>query len=268
MTDSLQPLRGRRIAITRTREQATELADLLQKAGAEAVICPAIRIVPPDEIVDLDLAIDQLSSFDLIVFASANSIAALTQRMKQRGIAFAADFPPVAAVGAATARAAEMEGFVVAVVPDQFVAESLVMELRSLAPGRVLLLRADIGRPLVRDALVADGWDVVDVVAYRTIPGDGIALLARELQGKKIDAITFSSSSSVRFTVEGLTQSGEIHFLHSGTSRPAVICLGPVTAKTARDLGVRVDSVAGRFDARGLADAVADWFTQTGNVNG
>lgn len=263
-TDSL---RGCRIVVTRMREQSGELEALLRAEGAEPVVCPAIMIAPPEDFVLLDVVIDRLHTFDLIVFTSANSIESLVSRMRARGVSMPASGPAVATVGPATARVAEAHGFQVKIIPEHFIAESLLGDLRKLEQGKALLLRGDIGRSTVNDGLVNAGWDVHDVVAYRTIPGDGIEELGRQLRLGRIDAVTFSSSSSVRYTAEGLKRVGDINLLVQGEDRPAVICLGPVTADTAREMGLIVDAVARQFDARGLVDALREWFTNRKSVH-
>lgn len=263
-TDSL---RGRRIVVTRMREQSGELEAMLRAEGAEPVICPAIMIAPPEEFAPLDAVIDRLRSFDLIVFTSANSIHSLVDRMRMRRIAMPARIPGVAAVGAATARAAEAHGFEVQIIPERYIAESLVGDLRRLKAGKVVLLRGDLGRSTVRDGLVDAGWDVHDVVAYRTLRGDGIEELGHQLRLGRIDAVTFSSSSSVQYTVEGLQRSGDIGLLLQSKERPAVICLGPVTADTARELGLVVDAVAKQFDVPGLVNVLRDWFASRKSVH-
>lgn len=249
------------------REQSGELEAMLRAEGAEPVVCPAIMIVPPKDFAPLDAVIDRLQTFDLIVFTSANTIDSLVTRMRVRCVSMPASVPAVAAVGPATARAAEAHGFQVKIVPEQFIAESLLSDLRTLEQGKALLLRGDIGGSTVHDGLVNAGWDVHDVVAYRTIPGDGIEELGRQLRLGKIDAVTFSSPSSVRYTVESLKRFGDITLLVQSEERPAVICLGPVTADTAREMGLIVDAVARQFDARGLVDALREWFTNKKSVH-
>lgn len=262
-----RPLAGRRIVITRAQDQSEELAKHLRSLGAEPIICPAIQIDPPDSFDRLDAAIDRLAEFDWIVFTSGNGVTALLDRMARRSRTLPASPPNVAVVGAATARVAEAHGLPVTAIPERYVAESLVETFGDLTGQSVLLVRADIARPTLRDGLRGRGAVVEDVVAYRTVPGHGIAQLGETLRAGGVDAVTFSSSSTVRYFLEGLRSGPHAEFLRDASPRPAIICLGPVTASAARASGLPVDAVASTFDAEGLTEALIDWFSRPRDAN-
>lgn len=248
-------IRGRRIAITRMQAQSGEIVERLEAEGFAPVVCPAIEIAPPADMGPLDDVIRRLAEFDVIVFTSANSVVALTDRMLSLGITVGRR-PAVAAIGPATAKAARASGFAVTLVPSEFIAEELLREMHKLATGRALLLQGDLARPVLRDGLVRAGWYVEDIVAYRTLPGSGLKKLADLLRKQSIDAVTFSSASSVRYSIEAMKQSGTFELLRAAV----IFCIGPVTARTAGELGLRVDAVAESYDAAGLASAIRGWF--------
>ena len=259
-----RPLAGQRVVITRAREQASEFAAQLTQLGAEPLICPAIQIDPPASFDALDSAIERLAKFDWIVFTSANGVVALIDRMRTLGVSLPAETPKIAVVGNATARIAESHGFTVTTVPERYVAESLVETFGDVSGQEVLLVRADIARPIMLDGLRRRGATVTDVVAYCTVPGQGLKDLAAAMREGTVDAVTFSSSSTVRYFMDGLRAMGIDLAFVDDSPRPAIICLGPVTASAARASGLPVDAVANTFDTQGLVDALIEWFTRSG----
>ncbi len=256
-----RPLAGRRIAITRAEEQAAELAARLEALGAEAIVCPAIAIAPPADFAPLDRAIAQLGRYDWVIFTSVNGVRALVSRMAALGYDVAAlRGCKLGAIGPATARALAEHGLAAAFVPSAYVAEAIVEEIGNIAGQRILLPRADIARAALTAGLRARGALVDEVAVYRTIPGAGIERLRGLLQAGAIDAITFTSSSTVRYLLEGLTAAGlRDEEAAELVNRAAVVCIGPVTADTARRAGLRVDVVAARYTTAGLVEALADW---------
>ncbi len=256
------PLDGKTIAITRAREQAGDLAERLRALGAEPVICPAIAIAPPEDTGPLDAAISRLGRYDWLIVTSANGARALCDRMAARGVPVAAlRGVRVGAVGPATAAALAERGIAVDFVPSAFVAEAILAEIGDVAGRRILLPRADIARETLVEELRARGAQVDDLVAYRTIPGDGAALLAPLLRAGAVDAVTFASSSAVRYLLDGLPATGmEPEEALACLNRTAIICIGPVTAATARRAGLRVTAEARESTAAGVAAALCDVF--------
>ncbi len=249
-------VKPRRIAITRTEGQSGEMVERLRAEGFEPVVCPAIQIAPPADFGPLDDVIRRLGEFDVIVFTSANSVSSLSGRMRTLGAVMNVTCPVVAAIGPATAQAARESGFVVTLVPGEFIAEGLLKDMQKLPTGRALLLQGDIARPVMRDGLVAAGWDVEDVVAYRTLPGSGLGMLSDLLRNRSIDAVIFSSASSVGYCVEAVRRSGTFDLLRNAV----IFCIGPVTAGTAGELGLRVDAVAESYNSAGLMSVIREWF--------
>ncbi|HYE97056.1 MAG TPA: uroporphyrinogen-III synthase, partial [Rubricoccaceae bacterium] len=183
-----QPLRGRRIAVTRARRQAAGFAERLEALGAEAILLPMIR-VEPAEPGALRAAAAALDAYDWVVFTSVNGVDFFWPHLEAtRGGRLPAT-TRVAAIGPATAQALRERGSDVDFVPEAFVAEALAERLPDVAGRRILLPRADIARPALADGLRARGAVVTDLAAYRTVaetPADGALAVLRE----GIDVVT------------------------------------------------------------------------------
>ena len=258
------PLQGKRIAVTRAEEQSIGLLARLNLLGAATVVCPAIAIIPPADFAALDAAIGRLSEYDWLIVTSANGVRALLDRMAALGqSAVSLAHLAIGAIGPATADALAERGLQAHFMPSAYVAESILAEIGDLAGKRILLPRADIARATLAVGLRAMGATVDEIAAYRTVPGSGARELAGVLRAKTLDAITFTSSSTVRYMLEGLEQAGisrdEARMLLNAT---AVVCIGPITAATASEYGLRVDAVAHQYTADGVVDALVEWFAQ------
>lgn len=252
------PLQGRRIVVTRAREQAGGLVEKLRGLGAEPLECPAISIAPLEDFAELDAAIARLESYDWVVFTSVNGVEVLASRMKALGMAAAALCSrKLAAIGPATRSRLEELGCVVAFMPESYVAEAIVEQIGDVRGCRVLLPRADIARKALAEGLRQLGAQVDEVAAYRTVHGDAAASLAQQLALGAVDALTFTSSSTVRYTIDGLVQAGlgehEAVELLNGA---AVVCIGPITAATAKACGLNVTTVASTYTTDGLIEAL------------
>ncbi|HWR54264.1 MAG TPA: uroporphyrinogen-III synthase, partial [Bryobacteraceae bacterium] len=189
---SAPPLEGRRIVITRARAQAAGLADRLAALGAEVIEFPTIEIQPPADPRSLDRAAASVSEYDWIIFTSANGVRAFMERSPD----FSAFAGRICAIGPATCRAAEAAGLRVDIVPEEYVAESLVAAFASeeIAGKRILLPRAAVARDVVPGELRARGARVDVVEAYRTVVPESAPALARQIFGadRKPDWITFT----------------------------------------------------------------------------
>lgn len=249
-----RPLFGRRVVVTRARDQASELVERLRMLGATTVELPVIEIAPPaDGGARLRQAAASLGEYAWVVFASANAVRSLCASLRD---ARAFGSARVAAVGPGTADALATFGVVADLVPDQAVAEALVVAMgpAPTPPGRVLIPRAAVGRDVLPDGLRRTGWEVEVVEAYRTVP----VLLDPEqvAETATADALTFTSSSTVTNFVAA-----------AGTAALArvVACIGPVTADTARAAGLRVDVVADPHTIDGLLDALVGALARSGD---
>jgi uroporphyrinogen-III synthase len=232
---------GRRIVITRPAEKARRLADRLRSLGAVPIEFPTVRIEPAEP-GPIDAALRALEGFDWVVFTSANGVEAVCARLQAAG-KDARDLAQrkVAAIGPVTAQALGEHGVEPALVPAEYVAEAILASLGEVRGLRFLLPRADIARDVLASELRARGAEVTEVAAYRTVGAEGPP---PDLAAA--DAVTFTSSSTVR------------HFLASGArvGRAKVVCIGPVTAATARELGLTVDAVADEYTEDGLIQAL------------
>lgn len=248
-----RPLHGRRVLVTRARDQASVLAARLAELGAEPIEFPTIRIEPLADPAPLDAALERLGDFAWVVLTSANGVQAVFARLEAQGRdarAFAG--VRVAAIGPATASALSARGLRADFVPRAFTSAAIAAELApQVRPDeRILLLRADIAPPSLAEELTARGAQVESVAAYRTVPDHGNRQRLEELLAQRaIDMVTFTSASTVRNLVDSL---GNTALLEA----PLIACIGPVTAAAARSLGLRVDVEATVHTIDGLLDAI------------
>jgi uroporphyrinogen III methyltransferase/synthase len=247
-----RPLFGRRVVVTRTRAQASQLVMALRDVGAEPIEVPVIALEgPSDGGAALRDAAGRLGGYDWVVVTSPNGAARLLDAVSATGgdgRAFAG--ARVAAIGPGTAAALAVGGVRADLVPARFVAEGLleVLPAASAAGGRVLLARAEVARDVLPEGLRAAGWTVDVVDAYRTVAATPTDAQRAALAGA--DVATFTSSSTVERFLESF----------GPAAVPAVVaCIGPVTAATARDAGLRVDVEAPVHTVAGLVDALVDW---------
>jgi uroporphyrinogen-III synthase len=232
------PLHNRRILVTRTRRQASDLAAQLEALGAITIAIPTIEIVPPASYAPLDEALGSLGDFDWLIFTSANAVEALAERLAHRESGVRVSLPKIAAIGPATARAVEARGLVVDLVPQRYVAESLAESLLPHATGsRMLLIRAEEARDVLPESLERAGAAITVAPAYRNqLPTSSISFV-REIFASEdhgIDAITFTSASTARNLAALLDQAGLA--IPSGV---ALASIGPITSEALRELGYR-----------------------------
>jgi uroporphyrinogen-III synthase len=248
------PLAGRRVLVTRAAHQAGKLSSGLRALGAIPVEVPVLEIAPPADFESLDAALLQLDNYDWIIFTSANTLRAIAARGETIGADLARGIGvKVATVGAATASAAAEAGWKVDIVPESYVAESLVAVLKDEIKGkRVLLARAAVARDVIPDAL-RDAGATVDIVdAYRNVIPAGAPERLRQALADGLDAATFTSSSSVTHLADVALAAG-MSFPFAGV--PAV-SIGPITSHTLREMGWEPAAEADQSDIAGLIKAV------------
>ena len=252
-------LQGRRILVTRSREQGSVLAERLRAVGAEPVLLPVIEIVPPRSWCALDAALASIRSFDWVVFTSANAVGAFRTRSRTLGIAPAAK--RVAAIGPGTAAAVREAGLEVDLMPPVAVAESLASALLDAFDGnntRVLLVRAEEGREMLPELLQAGGAEVTLAAAYRNqMPEDSVASVRAMFAQSALrpDAVTFTSSSTATNLVKLLEVAGVA--LPSEVLR---VSIGPVTSATLREFGIPAHAEARDATVESLVAAVREAF--------
>jgi uroporphyrinogen-III synthase len=247
------PLAGRRVLVTRAVHQAGKLSEGLRALGAIPVEVPVLEIAPPDSFVFLDEALRKIEQYDWVIFTSANTVRALAKRAAEIGVAAQPKANvKVAAVGEATAAAAREANWSITLVPESYVAENLVQAAGDIGAGsRVLLARAAVARDVIPDMLRAAGA-IVDVVdAYRNVVPEGTAERLRGALATGLDAVTFTSSSSVEHLAEA-TRAAGVAFPFAGVR---AISIGPVTSKTLRGMGWEPAAEAEPHDVPGLIAA-------------
>ena len=252
------PLQGRRILVTRALHQAGKLSEGLRALGAVPVEVPVLEIRPPLTFEPLDTALRQLDRYDWLILTSANAVRALADRASELEIDWVQPKSlQVAAVGEATAAAARSVGFEVTFVPESYVAESLVQGFVCRTEGRrILLARAEVARDVIPDALRNADADVTVVDAYRNVLPEAAPEQLRVALAERIDAATFTSSSSVTHLAEAAHRAGIVWPL---AGVPAV-SIGPITSQTLRDHGWEPAAEANPSDISGLIAALVSLF--------
>ena len=258
-----RPLFGRRVLVTRSREQSAEMVDLLEARGAEAIEAPLINIIPPDDYGPLDDACQSAGSYDWIVFTSANGATAFMDRLlvgprDVRALAGAR----LCAVGPGTAARLTRFGLKVDLVPEDHSAAGVVAAVKAAGPlkgKRVLFPKADLARDTLPEELRAEGAEVTEIVAYRTVTAESDAHLGiyRQLLDRRIDAVTFSSASAVRAFVSIHGEDQAVDLLN----HTIVAAIGPVTAEAAKRYGITPQITPATSTVPALVDALVTHFS-------
>jgi uroporphyrinogen III methyltransferase / synthase len=256
-----RPLFGKRVLVTRPREQAAELVDLLTAFGAESIEAPMIRMAPPEDPDPLLRAAANPEEFDWIIFTSANAVDAfMTALLDGERDVRALKGPRICTSGTATAAKLATYGIKVDLIPSEFRADAVVAALMATGPMagvRVLLPRADIGREVIGEQLREAGAVVTEVIAYRTILEDAQRESDPDVYGMllegKIDVATFTSPSAIRnfAKIHGADQVVDL------LKHTVVATIGPVTADAARQLGILVTIQPKTYTIPALVDAIA-----------
>jgi uroporphyrinogen III methyltransferase/synthase len=250
-----RPLFGKRVVVTRAREQASELAARLEALGAETIEAPAIRIEPPEDPAGLDAAVGDRAAADWIVFTSVNGVDAWFAALARAGLdARAMAGRLVAALGPATAARLAERGLRADLEPAEFTGLALAEAMAArqpLAGVRVLLARADIAPKELALALAAHGASVREVVAYRTVAETAGGDAVREmLDEKAVDWLTFTSSSTVRNFLRAVGADA-VHGSGAG-----IASIGPTTSATLREAGLTPTLEAAQHTVPGLVKAM------------
>ena len=261
-------LAGKCVILTRPAEQSAEWVRVLESCGAEVLLLPAVRIVPPETWSLLDRELLRLEEFDWVLFTSRNAVRFVSERLKNLSCALCCDGsgPRVAAVGQATAEAARKAGWTLdCVAPDQS-GDSLAHELReSLAGRRVLLPRSDRADDVLPIALEKNGAKVREAVAYLNLaPQSFDRAITDRLRRAEIDWIVFASPSAFHNLAHAMgakeltALSARVHFL----------AIGPTTAKALREEGVQVELEATAPDAEGIANSLCEYYAHRAGKTG
>jgi len=261
-----RPLFGRRIVVTRSPEQAPELVEALEALGAQAVLAPTIRIVPPEDPEAVDRAAATVDDYDWVVFESAGAatrfLTALTRGPRDLR---ALGRVSICALGPSTADRLAAAGIRADVVAPEVGPERLsdaMSRFAALDGKRVLVVRPDLLRDVVNQQLAELGASVTDLVAYRTepVPADSPRAqdLYRQLLEGRIDAVTFTSPTALRRFAVMIGEEQAVDLLNTTT----VVAIGPVTAAAALEMGVNAPIVPSSYTVAGLVQALVDRFRQ------
>jgi uroporphyrinogen III methyltransferase/synthase len=246
------PLFGQRIVVTRAAEQSSGLVSKLRELGAEAVDLPVISLEPPSDPRPLDDAIANLSSYDWLIFTSVNGVRFFLERLDRSKMDLRAVRARICAIGPATRQAVEDLHVKVDIVPQEFVAESVVAAFRgeNLTGHRILLPRAEVARDVIPVELAKLGAQVDVVAAYRNVIPEKARDQARAIFGHtpKPHWITLTSSS----TVNNLVSLAGKEILDG----VRLASIGPVTSATIREHGLKVDAEAREYTVEGLLEAL------------
>jgi len=250
-----RPLTGTRILVGRARHQAGSLSMHLRALGASVIEIPFIEIRKPQSFAPLDAALKNLKTFDWLILTSVNGVEALWQRMRRQRVPRSRlKHLQIAAIGPATKKAIVRHGLKVKMVPEEYVAESVVKGLRDKVNGmRVLLVRAKVARDVIPDELRAAGATVDVVEAYETVVPEKSRTRLRALMksARRPHIVAFTSSSTVRNFAD-LLGPDQI----AGLKDVKYASIGPVTSATLRQLNFPVAIEAKEFTMGGLIRAI------------
>jgi uroporphyrinogen III methyltransferase/synthase len=255
-----RPLWGKTVVVTRSRDQASRLVDLLNAAGARCLEVPTIEIAPPTDFAPLDAALQHLSRYDWVIFTSANGVRAFMDRLFHMGLDVRAlGRARLAVIGPATAQALKDYSLVADVVPDTFQAEGLLEVLgpRLLGGTRILLARAEQARDVLPEGLTGLEAKLDVVPVYRALPPGSVPPEAAPLlESGQVDLLTFTSSSTVH-NFAGLVGKAAFQKL---AARAAVASIGPITSATLSEYGITPQIEPAAFTIPALAVAIISYF--------
>ncbi len=251
-----KPLFGKTVVVTRSREQASELSQDLQELGASTIELPSIKVVPADSYKKLDEAIERQipgAYYDWLIFTSVNGVIHFVRRLKQKDVDFRVfKDAKIAAIGPGTASYLKSLALKVDLIPQEYKAEGILKALGDVKDKKILLPRAKVAREVLPEELTKAGAKVDVVEAYQTVADKPASEQSLKAMEKKVDFVTFTSSSTV------------VNFLDIVENAKAVLngvkiaAIGPITAKTAKDKGLKVDIVAKEYTIKGLVKAIVD----------
>ena len=260
-----RPLFGKRILVTRARSQASELVNQIEDLGGEPYEFPVIETIYPTQpqfLEGIRSAFYRLEEFDWVFFTSVNGVEYFFRHLEEQGRDIRSlHRARIAAVGPATWKALRQYGIISEQLPERFQAEGLVetFEGQLMAGQKVLLPRGNLSREWLPEQLEQMGLEVVEAVTYETVvSGEDDIELLKLLEEKAIHAITFTSSSTVRNLLMILTRMGvtdPVKLLDGA----ACICIGELTARTAEQAGLKVESIAEEATIPSLIDTLIAW---------
>ncbi|MBP2628785.1 MAG: uroporphyrin-III C-methyltransferase [Firmicutes bacterium] len=254
---------GKTVLVTRAREQASALTTELEVLGAQCIEAPAIKLIPPESYGELDAAIEQLKTYNWLIFTSVNGVDYFFDRLHTgKRDSRALCNVHIAAIGAQTAAKLKEYGILADIVPLEFRAEGIVEALTGrIEKGMsVLIPRALVARDILPEKLREMGAKVDVVPVYRTLTGDTNGnMLAEKLKNCEIELVTFTSSSTVINLLNLLgSQGAEL------LKNAKVACIGPITANTCLEHGITPEIIAEEYTIKGMVRAIAQMYEEDG----
>ncbi|MBW1948560.1 MAG: uroporphyrinogen-III synthase, partial [Deltaproteobacteria bacterium] len=263
-----RPLFGRKIVVTRAREQASGFLKVLTSLGADCVEFPTIQVVPPRSWKELDARIEALETYDWLVFTSVNGVRFFLERLEALG-RDVRDLHglKIAAIGPKTAETFVRMGIRPDLVPAEYRAEAVAEGFRKwpVEGVRILLPRAAEARSVLPDALSDMGARVDVVAVYETVrPREETGAVRDLLKKGAVDMVTFTSSSTVKNFLDMFKE--DLDALMVWMKRVAVACIGPVSAETAERNGLDVAVMPAEYTIEGLTREIVRYFASADGV--
>jgi len=254
-----RPIFGKKIVVTRAREQASGFVSQLAGLGAQVLEFPTIKIVPPDSYQGLDAAIKEIESYDWVIFTSPNGVGCFLERLKACGKDIR-DLKGVkiCSIGPETAKRISNLGVSVDFVPSEYRAEGIIEGIGEVSGKRILIPRAKEAREILPDTLREKGAFVNIATAYGTIKGDNDIDIKSALENNEIDIITFTSSSTVKNFVS-MVKERDCFSLLDGVK---IASIGPITANTVKEEGLNTDIMPTEYTISALTDAIIEHFAK------
>ncbi|WP_100405017.1 uroporphyrinogen-III synthase [Bacillus solitudinis] len=254
-------LAGKHILVTRAKEQAKVLSQRIREAGGIPIEVPLLAFQRPQNQEVIPEVISRLAEFDWLVFTSANGVRFFMEHFQDNTKNKNVRLPKIAVVGIETAKVLHLYKVKADVSPDVYVAESLIDCLKeNTEPGqRILLARGNLGRSILNDNLLTYGLEVTDLIVYETVlPKEAIIEMKTLLDKSMIpDVVTFTSSSTVQHFIQLLQKINQ-----SERFNPVMACIGPVTAQTAKKLGLSVEIIPKTYTVEGLVQAICTYIEE------
>lgn len=257
-----QPLFGVTIVVTRPKDQASEFIKMLEADGANVISFPTIEITPPKSYKSLDNAINHIEQYEWIIFTSVNGVHSFFDRLKHLGKDIRSlHRAKIAAIGEITAREIKKRDINVEMVPDDYKAEGLIKLFKksNVKGSRILIPRAKVARDILPQSLIRLGAKVDVITSYVTKKPNKLHTkkLIKLLDEKKVDLITFTSSSTARNFCELIPN------FKQKRNKPLIACIGPITAKTVKDHGYKTAILPAQYTVKHLADEISKYVTES-----
>lgn len=251
-----KPLFGQTVLVTRTKEQAGKLSERLRELGSNVIEIPTIEVVPPESFDPLDKALENIDSYNCLILTSVNGVKYFFERLKalRKDVRILHGLK-ICAIGPATGKAIEEKGLFVDIMPEKYVAESVLEKLKEfgISNKKFLLARAKVARDVIPDEIKKAGGQIDVVTVYETvIPSQNKEKLKKILSEKDINFVTFTSSSTVKNFFQLL---GEMKVKEN----IAFASIGPVTSQTLREKGYEPNIEAKVYTIDGLVDAIVSY---------